>query len=177
MSGRNKIARLDTMLNSILRAFTKSWGTAPAFAPLRMDLGVMPIFARMAGQRIRAFTKFRNSATFISTLLGFPSNSRRRSWASGTKSWCRSFCPKALQSSSPRDARDEVSTLLSRRAAAQPTTPVLSTPTSKMVTSIRLRSSTMLSSAALSRLVTVSLVSSLCAVVDSRLPRVPLVWD
>jgi hypothetical protein len=118
MSGRNKIARLDTMLNSILRAFTKSWGTAPAFAPLRMDLGIMPIFARMAGQRIRAFTKFRNSATFISTLLGFPSNSRRRSWASGTKSWCRSFCPKALQSSSPREARDEVSTLLSRRAAA-----------------------------------------------------------
>jgi hypothetical protein len=38
-----------------------------------MDLGVMPIFARMAGQRIRAFTKFRNSATFISTVTSrFP---------------------------------------------------------------------------------------------------------
>ncbi len=53
MSGRNKIARLDTLLQ-VTRfyrgAFTKSWGTAPAFAPLRMDLGIMPIFARMLVQ-------------------------------------------------------------------------------------------------------------------------------
>ncbi len=88
--------RLPVLTPCSTRFYAPSPRAAPAFALLRMDLGIVPIFARMAGQRIRAFTKFRNSVTFISTLLGFPSNSRRRSWASGTKSWCTSFCPNLI---------------------------------------------------------------------------------
>jgi hypothetical protein len=113
MSSRNKIACLDTLLNSILHAFTKSWDIA-----LRMDLDIMPTSFRPYGWPaylcLHEVPQLRHLDLYTSrfplqlppSLLGLE------------KSWCRSFCPKALQSSSPCEARDEVSTLLSRRATA-----------------------------------------------------------
>lgn len=119
MSSKAATSRLETLLNNVLRSFTKGWGVPPV-ATIRADLGVAPVRATMAGSRIRASVKLSSSNTYISSLLAFPPpNARSRSWVAGTVSWCRSNCPSILADSSshrlavldsmtPRQARSAV---------------------------------------------------------------------
>jgi exonuclease III len=66
-----------------------SRGTVVSASAIRAELGIASMHAIICGRRTRAWVKFRNLKTWISTLISQPFSSRKSTWVTGTSRWLK----------------------------------------------------------------------------------------
>jgi hypothetical protein len=92
----HQIEPIQSVLNEGLRwlAGCRSRNVLCAARVLWIEMGVPPLAALMAGARLRGYTKWPNSLSWIGVLRQNPPPAARTvTWVSGTLRWIRRWCP------------------------------------------------------------------------------------
>ena len=91
---------VQQVLNDALKILVGS--RSAAASTIGLELNVPTIWAVAAAARARAYTKYTTSRTMIGVLTRhLPTNSRKKTWTTGTKMWLKTYAPVGLNTGNP----------------------------------------------------------------------------